>query len=464
MSASTAAAPLGGRQPRPAPGAPRAYQFPRFERSALANGMHLVVAPITKLPIVTVTVLIDAGAVGDAPGRAGLAQLTAKLLLEGTTSTGGAALSDRFERFGASVEAHADWDGALLTMTTLSDKLRPAFLLLGEVLREPSFSQREVERLKEERLAELLQLRAEPRGLADEYFSRFLYEPTSRYARPDGGDEASVAAITRDDVLQFHPSRYAPPGITLIASGDLTFELVESLAVEAFGDWIGSAPSIVTSTDAPARRGRAVHLVAKADAPQSELRLGHVGLTRTHPDYFPAVIMNAVLGGLFSSRINLNLREVHGYTYGAHSYFDWRRQAGPWVVSTAVQSDVTDAAAREVLIEIERLRAERISADELSLATSYLDGVFPIRYETSSAIAAALAALVLYGLPDDWYDRYRKRVRAVSIDHVLEAAQRHLHPEALQMVVVGNASAIRDRMEAMAFGPVTVYDADGRPL
>ena len=332
------------------------------------------------------------------------------------------------------------------------------------MLREPSFSQREVERLKEERLAELLQLRAEPRGLADEYFSRFLYEPTSRYARPDGGDEASVAAITRDDVLQFHRSRYAPPGITLIASGDLTFELVESLAVEAFGDWIGSAPSIVTSTDAPARRGRAVHLVAKADAPQSELRLGHVGLTRTHPDYFPAVIMNAVLGGLFSSRINLNLREVHGYTYGAHSYFDWRRQAGPWVVSTAVQSDVTDAAAREVLIEIERLRAERISADELSLATSYLDGVFPIRYETSSAIAAALAALVLYGLPDDWYDRYRKRVRAVSIDHVLEAAQRHLHPEALQMVVVGNASAIRDRMEAMAFGPVTVYDADGRPL
>jgi zinc protease len=426
--------------------------------------MHLVVAPITKLPIVTVTVLIDAGAVGDAPGRAGLAQLTAKLLLEGTTSTGGAALSDRFERFGASVEAHADWDGALLTMTTLSDKLRPAFLLLGEVLREPSFSQREVERLKEERLAELLQLRAEPRGLADECFSRFLYEPTSRYARPDGGDEASVAAITRDDVLQFHRSRYAPPGITLIASGDLTFELVESLAVEAFGDWSGSAPSIVTSTDAPARRGRAVHLVAKADAPQSELRLGHVGLTRTHPDYFPAVIMNAVLGGLFSSRINLNLREVHGYTYGAHSYFDWRRQAGPWVVSTAVQSDVTDAAAREVLIEIERLRAERISADELSLATSYLDGVFPIRYETSSAIAAALAALVLYGLPDDWYDRYRERVRAVSIDHVLDAAQRHLHPEALQMVVVGNASAIRDRMEAMAFGPVTVYDADGRPL
>jgi zinc protease len=464
MSASTAAVPLGGRQPRPAPGAPRAYQFPRFERSALANGMHLVVAPITKLPIVTVTVLIDAGAVGDAPGRAGLAQLTAKLLLEGTTSTGGAALSDRFERFGASVEAHADWDGALLTMTTLSDKLRPAFLLLGEVLREPSFSQREVERLKEERLAELLQLRAEPRGLADEYFSRFLYEPTSRYARPDGGDEASVAAITRDDVLQFHRSRYAPPGITLIASGDLTFELVESLAVEAFGDWTGSAPSIVTSTDAPARPGRAVHLVAKADAPQSELRLGHVGLTRTHPDYFPAVIMNAVLGGLFSSRINLNLREVHGYTYGAHSYFDWRRQAGPWVVSTAVQSDVTDAAAREVLIEIERLRAERISADELSLATSYLDGVFPIRYETSSAIAAALAALVLYGLPDDWYDRYRDRVRAVSSDHVLQAAQRHLHPEALQMVVVGNASAIRDRMEAMAFGPVTVYDADGRPL
>jgi zinc protease len=204
-----------------------------------------------------------------------------------------------------------------------------------------------------------------------------------------------------------------------------------------------------------------VHLVAKADAAQSELRVGHVGLPRQHPDYFPATLMNAVLGGLFSSRINLNLREVHGYTYGAHSYFDWRRQSGPWVVSTAVQSEVTEASAREILNEIDRIRSEAISADELSLATSYLDGVFPIRYETTAAIAAALANLVIYELPDDWYDRYRARVRAVTTKEVLTTAQRHLHPQALQILVVGNPTAIRAPLEGLGFGPMTVYDAEG---
>src|SRR4029077_605043 len=143
-------------------------------------------------------------------------------------------------------------------------------------------------------------------------------------------------------------------------------------------------------------------------------RVGLVGVPRRPPDYFSAVIMNAVLGGLFSSRINLNLREAHGYTYGASSYFDWRRQKGPWVVATAVASEVTHSAAIEVINEIERIRSAPITADELSLATSYLDGLFPIRFETTSAIAAALSTLVVYGLPDDWYDTYREHVRAVT--------------------------------------------------
>lgn len=451
------------RRPRPTPGSPRAYQFPRFERGALSNGVRLVVAPITKLPMVTVTVLVDAGAVCDPPRRAGVARLTAKLLLEGSTTSDGTGLIDRFERLGASVEAHADWDAAAITVTTLTDKVRAAFGLLGELLRAPAFQQREVDRLKAERHAELLQLRAEPRGLADELFARFLYDSTSRYALPDGGDEASVAAVSRDDALAFYRARYTPGNITVIVAGDVTFGGVESLAREVFGDWRGGAAGRIASSDAPAGRGRAIHLVTKADAPQSELRVGHVGLPRNHPDYFPAVIMNAVLGGLFSSRINLNLREAHGYTYGAHSYFDWRRQRGPWVVSTAVQSEVTDAAAREVLNEIERMRSAPITGDELSLATSYLDGVFPIRYETTAAIGAALGTLVVYDLPDDWYDEYRDHVRAVTTEDVLTAAQRHLHPDALQMLVLGNAASVRERLDALGFGPLQVYDTEGRP-
>jgi zinc protease len=173
--------------------------------------------------------------------------------------------------------------------------------------------------------------------------------------------------------------------------------------------------------------------------------------------------MNAVLGGLFNSRINLNLREVHGYTYGAFSSFLWRKQAGPFVVSTAVKSDITDAAAREILTEIDRMRAEPISADELSLATSYLDGVFPIRFETTSAIAAALGVLVLHKLPEDYYDRYRERVRALTVDQILSAARTYLHPDELQMVVVGDPAIVRAPLEALGFGKTTVYDTHGNP-
>ena len=316
------------RVPRPAAGAPRPYQFPRFERRSLPNGLRLIVAPIPKLPLASITMLVDAGAVSDPPGRSGLAQLTAKLLLEGTTAPDGTAITDRFERLGASVESHADWDVASVTVTTLTDKLRESFALLGEVLREPAFNQREVERLKAERQASLLQLRAEPRGLADELFSRFLYQSSSRYAQPDGGDEATVASLTRDEVARFYQKRYSPASMTLVVAGDVQPDDLERIAGDVFGDWSGGPTASASASDEPARRTRAVHIVNKPDAPQSELRIGHVGLPRRHPDYFPAVIMNAVLGGLFSSRINLNLREAHGYTYGASSYFDWRRQIG----------------------------------------------------------------------------------------------------------------------------------------
>ena len=452
------------KSPRPAPGPPREYHFPRFERRRLENGLELVVAPVTKLPLVSVTVMIDAGAVCDPAGREGTAQLVAKLMLEGTVSNDGGELTERFERLGASIDAQADWDAAALTMTVLAERLPEAFDLLGEVLREPAFRAREVERLKAERLAELLQLRAEPRGLADDLFSRFLYAQASRYTLPESGDERSVGAIDREHVLAFYQSRYLPGGATVIVAGDVTVDHAEALARRTLGNWAGGVPVMVTADDRPRQRTRAVHIIAKGDAPQSELRIGHVGIPRNHPDFFPVNVMNAVLGGLFNSRINLNLREAHGYTYGAFSGIAWRRQAGPFVVSTAVKSEVTDAAAREVLIEIDRIRAELIAADELSLATSYLDGVFPIRFETTAAIASALSVLVLYALPGDYYDRYRERVRGITAEQILAAARQHLHPDALQLVVVGNAGAIRGPLEKLGFGPTTLYDTRGHPL
>jgi zinc protease len=295
-------------------------------------------------------------------------------------------------------------------------------------------------------------------------FERFLYEPGSRFSRPDGGTEASVQSVGRADIQRFYDTRFCPGCVTLVIAGDVDVDEAERMVSSAFGDWTGEPPAAVQASYRPARRDRALHIVAKPGAQQSELRLGCVYLPRSHPDYHASVVMNAVLGGLFSSRINLNLREKHGYTYGAFSHLDWRRQAGPFVVSTAVQSEVTAPAAAEAIREIEGIRAGRITEDELSLATSYLGGVFPIRYETTDAIAGALAALVRYDLPEDFYDTYRDHVRAVTTEDVLRVARDHLDANALQMVVVGELESVQKPLAELGFGPVTVYDTDGEVL
>jgi zinc protease len=449
---------------RPKPGLPRPYHFPAFERAALDNGLGVIVAPVHKLPVVTVMLVADAGSMAEPAGREGVASLAAHALLEGTSRLSGTELTERFERLGAGLRAAADWDTATVSMTVLASRLREALALFGEVLLDPAFPEREVERLRAERLAELLQLRAEPRGLAEEMFARFVYDPASRYVRPEDGGEDTVSALTRADVERFYRARYRPRGSTLVVVGDVTVAEAQALAREVLGGWEGGAPPPNPVLDAPARETRAVHVVQKEEAPQSEIRMGHVGLPRSHPDYFPVLVMNSVLGGLFSSRINLNLREAHAYTYGAFSGFEWRRGAGPFVVSSAVRSDVTEAAAREILLEIERMRADPVREDELTLATSYLDGVFPIKYETTEAIARALAALVVYELPADYFDSYRANIRKVTAMDVLHAADRHLHPDKLQLVVVGDPSTVREPLEKLDFGPLTVYDVEGKAV
>ena len=450
--------------PRPLPGPSRAYNFPDFERLTLPNGLSVVVAPVPKLPIVTTLAVVDAGAAVDPREQEGVALLTARALAEGTAHNDGAALAERFERLGTALDTSADWDSATVRVTVMTSRLPEAMALLAEVLREPTFPDREVERIRQERLADLLQQRAEPRGLADDMFDRFAYASDSRYALPDGGSEATVSALGRGAVRAFYQSRYTPSATTLIMVGDITRDSAHAVASEAFASWSGPAAPPVRVSDQPARTNRAVHLVAKADAPQSELRVGHVGVPRLHPDYFAIVVMNAILGGLFSSRINLNLREANAFTYGAFSSFDWRRGAGPFAVSTAVRSDVTDAALREILVEIERMREAEVSDAEMSLATSYLDGVFPIRFESTSTIASALASLVSYGLPDDYFDRYRADIRSVSAADVLRVARAHVRPEQLQIVAVGDAGAVREPVTQLGVGPVRVYDAEGNPL
>lgn len=443
---------------RPVPGTPRAYRFPEFESHTLRNGLRVVIAPVSKLPVATARLVLDAGAMTEPRGAEGVALLAARSLLEGTQARDADALAIDLERLGASVNVLASWDLSALTATVVSNRLPALVEILAEMVRTPRFGERDVLRLRGEMLAELVSRQAEPRGLADDMFGRFVYVPESRYAAPEDGRHESVAAIGPGEVAAFHAAHMVPSAATLVVVGDVDPRAILSLAEGTLGDWSAPAAAPARVVDTPAHDRQQVHVVRRADAPQSELRIGHVGLPRRHPDYFPVTVMNAILGGLFNSRINLNLREVHGYTYGAFSAFEWRRAAGPFVVATAVQSEVTAAAAREVMNEIDRMRAEPVSSDELSLAVSYLDGVFPIRYETTDAIAQALTTLIVHDLPPDFYDTYREQVRAVTLPGVLHAAERHLHPESMQIVVVGDAGVVRESLGDGGFGPVDVVD------
>lgn len=444
---------------RPQAGPAREYHFPRFATRRLDNGITVIVAPVKKLPLVSIAAVIDATALSDETGKEGLAELTAQALKEGTESRDGSRLALDLERLGTSFESGADWDSTVASMTVLSEKLPAAFEIFAEVLRAPAFRESDIERLKAERLAERIQILDEPRGLADESFNRFIYAKDSRYSKPMSGNSTSIKAITREDVRAFFERNYMPAAMRLVIAGDIDVDQAVGLVSSALGDWKGGEPQRPPKADTPSRTVRAAEVVAKPEAAQSELRIGHIGVPRKHPEYFSIVVMNAVLGGLFSSRVNLNLREAHGYTYGASSYFDWRRQAGPFTISTAVQSEVTAAAISETLKEIDRMRNEKITNDELTLATSYLQGVFPIRYETTSAIASALANLTTFGLPENYYDTYRDNIAAVTEDSVLAAALEYVQPEKLQVSVVGNPEIILEPMREL-LGEVSVREPE----
>lgn len=452
---------------RPIPGIPRPYQFPDVERDTLPNGVRLIVARMPRLPLVTVLALVEAGAMQDPAGAEGTAALTARTIAEGTATLDGAALIDRFEALGTALHAYADWDAAIARFTVMPERLAPAFRLFADVLRAPSFPEREVFRCRDERIAELEHRITEPRGLADQRFAGALYAPSSRFARSAGGTLTTVPRIDTAAVRAFHAARYTPDAMTLVFVGDITLSGARRLAEQEFGDAIpapGSpASAAAASGGTAASRTRRVVIVEKPDAPQSELRVGHLGVPRVHPDHLPIVVMNAILGGLFSSRINLNLRERHAFTYGASSGFDWRRGTGPFVVSTAVKSEVTGRAVEEMLKEIDGMRTEAPAPDELTLATDYLAGIFPIRYESTDAVAGALANAAMFGLADDWFSTYRDRVRAVSTSDVLAAARAHLHPEQLLVLAVGDPAVVRPQLEALNFGPVSVVAPDHDP-
>lgn len=443
---------------RPAATAPRPYRFPDFERHQLDSGLSVWLVPLPDRELVSVHLLTDAGAAAEEERNAGIAALTAQLLVTGTERLDAAEFAETTERLGIEVSSESSWDSARAGFAALGEHLDAGVSLLAEMIRSPRLDPGEFDRLKAERLNDILQSRADPGRLADESFLRELYAEGVPYRRLSAGSPESVGALTVADAKAFHATRYVPQAGHLILAG--AFEPAAALATieRRLGDWTGEGKGH-RQIEPRTRVDRRIVLVDRPGSVQSELRVGHLGIDRHDARFFPAMVMAALLGGVFGSRLNLRLREELGYTYGARCSFDPRRAAGPFTASAAVQTEVTADALRELLAQLDRIRDDEPGDVELAEVRDFLVGVFPLRFETTAGIAGALEPLAVYGLPDDYWQTYRERIEAVGIADVHAVARDLVRPDEALILVTGDASQVRKELEDAALGPLEVIAA-----
>ena len=444
---------------RPVPGAPRAYHFPPFERHALDNGLTVWLVPLPGRALVSVHLLLDGGAAAEAESKAGIAALTAQLLVTGTRRLDATAFAEATERLGLEIGSESSWDSARASFGALTEQLEPALALLAEMILEPRLEEREFDRLKGERLADIMQARADPGRLADEMFLRSLYADGVPYRRPAAGGPETVGALTLDDARAHHATHYAPGSGHLIIAGAIRPDAAMKAASDQLGTWRGRGPGHRELDPTPAG-GRRVLIVDRPGSVQSELRVGQVGIDRHDPRFFKALVMSTILGGMFWSRLNRRLREELGYTYGARAGFDPRRSAGPFLASAAVQTEVTAAALRELLRLLDQLREAPPEARELREAKDFMVGIFPLRFETTGGLASAIEPLAVYGLPDDYWQTYRGHIEAVSADDVQGAAAELIQPNQLVILLSGDAARLQKELGEAKFGPVEAVSPD----
>jgi predicted Zn-dependent peptidase len=445
---------------RPVPGTPRPFTFPTAVRGRLPGGLALLTVHLPGRPLVSASLYLPNGAVDEPPGEGGATVLAARALTEGTLRHDAVALTEAAERLGASLRAEAGWDATVVGVDVPAERLGLALELLAELAREPAFPEREVERLRDQRLNDILQARVDPARRAEEAFVETIYAAGTPYARVAGGRRETVETLDSGILRAAYLRRGDAERAALIVAGDLAGLDVPALVEPLFGDLTAGAASAEAAPAPPVvedglDRTR-VRMVHRPGAVQSELRVGHLGLPRRIPDYHAVTVMAMILGGLFNSRLNMKLREEKGYTYGAGAGFDFRRFAGPFSARAAVNTDATVPALVDLLAELRRIREEAPSEAEMRAARDFLVGVFPLRFETPGPIVGSLGGLVTFGLPPDELDRYRPAIDAVTATDVLEAARRHLHIERLAIVVVGDADAVGADLEKAGLGDFEV--------
>jgi predicted Zn-dependent peptidase len=418
-----------------------------------------------EVPLVQVTLLMKAGSSDDPVGKYGLASLAAAMLDEGAGTRSALEIADEIDFLGADLGTSSSFDASAVRLGVPVSRLGPALTVMADVALRPTFPEAELERLRTERLTDLLQARDDAASVAQMAFARLLYGASHRYGTSAVGTPASIKGITAADLKAFHTAAYQPANATLIAVGDITADVVVPQLEKHFGAWRGaaSAPSRPTVPAASQPAQRQIVVVDMPGAEQSQIRIGWVGVSRSSPDYFTLQVLNTILGGSFTSRLNQNLREQHGYSYGASSRFDMRLAAGPFFAGAGVQTDKTSEALREFFNELAAI-AKPVSAEELTKAKNYIAFGFPSSFETISDFSAQLEQLIVYGLPDRYYEDYVKNIQAVTADAVQKASATYIQPQKFLVVVVGDGKVIEPgirKLNLAAVRTISVEEALG---
>ncbi len=441
----------------PAPGVPKDVTFPNYFESRLPNGLKVIVYEDHTLPLVSVNMVAYGGAAfdGDYPG---LADMTAELLTKGTATRSANDIVDEIEFLGGSIGSGAGWDSMSVGISILSRHVDRAMEVLADTTRHPAFPEEEIDRVRQQRLSDILQNKSNPTSLAYERFCGAVFG-THPYAQPADGTSASVEAMQEEQFRAFHRARFTADNCFLILVGDVQPDAMMEYAERLFGDMAADASGERSVPQPAVPQGRLVQVVDRPSAVQSSILVGHVGIARNHEDYIAVYLLNMVFGGFFGSRLNLNLREDKGFTYGAHARFDARIQPGPFSAGAEVRNEVTDRAIEEILHEMERIRSEAVSEEELEKVKNYVTGSFPLQIETAAQVAQRIVTIELYGLDKTYYNSFNSRILALTTDDILHAARKWMHPEKAVIVAAGRGNLLRNTLER--FGAVDVFDPQG---
>jgi zinc protease len=438
--------------------------IPVIQEARLRNGIRLLLVERTALPLVHLSFVFRSGANADPANKAGLATLAADALDAGTHTRTLADIAETFDFAGAYYQSSVTHDGTVFSVSTLTAHLGAMAGMMADLLRRASYPSTEVERLRKQRLTSFLQNKDRPARIASSVFFRTVFGNAHPYGTESEGNEASLPLIENGDVRTFNAAHFTPEQLLVICVGDLSLANLVQLIEQEFGDWAGRATAAVPIPAVPAALPPEIMIIDRPGSVQSEIRMGRIAIRRNAPEYQAALVLNRILGGQFNSRLNANLREKRGLTYGAWSSFQAYRWDGPFTAGGAFHTEKTDEALREMIAEMVHMREAGITAEEHAFAIESLAGAYALAFETSGQVSLALQVRELYDMPADTFLTYLSRLRAVTRDDVLRVAQTYLDPGTMTTVIVGDAATILPAVERAVPVPVRLVSPDGSPF